>query len=176
MKITKSLFGTIMASFMGLLVVGCTTVKVSESVSDNTMAMTHVDPSEAALNAMFSLPKDEPIHMLNMIRLRDKAVYPAGSEFAGMGWTGAQAYAEYRRHAGPAVARVGGKSIYAGKPQLTLIGPEDEQWDSIFIIYYSDVGGLLALNQDPEFQKNALHRKAGVADSRLIRLVPSINP
>jgi len=130
----------------------------------------HISPNESALKAMQTLPIDEPIYMLNMIRLKDKADYEQDSEFASKGWTGAQAYAKYRHHAGAIVARLGGKSIYEGAAQLTLIGPKQEQWDSIFIIYYPNVAALQSLIQDPEYQKHAFHRRAGVADSRLIRM------
>ncbi|MEP3226608.1 MAG: DUF1330 domain-containing protein [Parasphingorhabdus sp.] len=136
----------------------------------------HIDANPKALGEMFKLPMDEEIHMLNMIKLKDKAEYPEGSEFAKKDWTGAQAYAEYRRHAGPIVARLGGSTHYTGLPQVTLIGPEGEQWDSIFIIYYPNVTVLQALFEDPEYQKHAFHRKAGVADSRLIRMVPAPTP
>ncbi|GAB5486925.1 MAG: DUF1330 domain-containing protein [Parasphingorhabdus sp.] len=136
----------------------------------------HIDANPKALGEMFKLPMDEEIHMLNMIKLKENAEYPDDSEFAKKGWTGAEAYAEYRRHAGPIVARLGGNTHYTGIPQLSLIGPKDEQWDSIFIIYYPDVTVLQALFEDPEYQKHAFHRKAGVADSRLIRMVPTPAP
>ncbi len=136
----------------------------------------HIDANPKALGEMFKLPMDEEIHMLNMIKLKDIAEYAEDSEFANKGWTGAKAYAEYRRHAGPIVARLGGSTHYTGLPQLTVIGPEEEQWDSIFIIYYPDVTVLQALFEDPEYQKHAFHRKARVADSRLIRMVPAPAP
>ncbi len=133
----------------------------------------YIDPTKKSLEAMSALPQDEPIYMLNMIRLKDKANYQGGSKFSNSGWTGNQAYTEYRRHAGPIVARLGGKSIFEAVSQLTLIGPEQENWDYIFIIYYPNVAALKALIEDPEYQAHAFHRSAGVADSRLIRITSS---
>ena len=119
---------------------------------------------------MQSLPTDEPSHMLNRIRFRDEAVYPEGSAFAEKGWTGEQAYAEYGRHSTPVARRVGGKPIYGATPQLTVIGPADEQWDAVFVMTYPSAAAFNAFLNDPEYKKHAFHRSAAVEDSRLIRL------
>lgn len=134
------------------------------------LSRSYINPSKEALESLLALPMNEPVYMLNMIRLKDEAEYQEDSKFADRGWTGSQAYAKYRQHAGAAVQRLGGKSIYEGIPQLTLIGPEQEQWDSIFIVYYPNVAALKALSEDPEYQAHAFHRGAGVFDSRLIRM------
>lgn len=172
MKFAIKFIAPIMTSYLALFAAAPVTAEHHQVAATQG----HIDANPKALGEMFKLPMNEEIHMLNMIKLKDKAEYPEGSEFAKKGWTGAQAYAEYRRHAGPIVARLGGSTHYTGLPQLTLIGPEDEQWDSIFIIYYPDVTVLQALSEDPEYQKHAFHRKAGVADSRLIRMVPAPAP
>ena len=137
------------------------------------MPKTYVNSDKKAYTAMQDLPKDEPLDMLNMIRYKDKADYEEGSEFAEKGWSGAQAYAEYSRYASPIANRVGGKVVYLGAPQLTVIGPEHEQWDAIFIVSYPNLNAFLALIGDPEYQQHAFHRSAGVADSRLVRMAPS---
>ncbi len=131
---------------------------------------TYIDSDKKAYDAMLELPVDQPLDMLNMIRYKDKAVYEEGSEFAKKNWTGEQAYAEYRRHSSPVARRVGSSVAYVGAPQLTVIGPEYEKWDSIFIIRYPNLKSFQALLSDPEYKKHAFHRSAAVADSRLIRL------
>lgn len=147
--------------------------KTASVTEQNIPSKGYVDANPNAVVEMLKLPMDEEIHLLNMMRFKDKAEYPEGSEFAKKGWTGAQAIAEFRRNAGSIVERVGGHTHYTGMPQLTLIGPEGEQWDSIFIISYPNVAAFQALLADPEYQKHFLHRKAGTADSRLIRMVPA---
>lgn len=137
---------------------------------------TYVNSDPKAYAAMQKLPKDQPLHMLNMIRFADKATYEAGSEFAARGWTGAQAYAEYSRHSGPIANKVGGTVVYLGMPQLTLIGPEHEKWDAIFIVSYPNLASFLALVGDREYKKHAFHRSAAVADSRLVRMAPTAAP
>jgi len=47
-----------------------------------------VDPTRESFGEFRDLPDDGPIHMLNLVRFRKKAVYPDGRES-----TGAEAYA-----------------------------------------------------------------------------------
>ncbi|MFK8047824.1 MAG: DUF1330 domain-containing protein [Halioglobus sp.] len=163
----------IVAATLSLFTVVLPATAEHHEAASASESMTYIDASTSALEAMLKLPMDEPIHRLNMIRFKEKAEYEKGSEFAAKGWTGAQAYAEYRRHAGPIAGRLGSKSLYGGMSQLTVIGPEGQQWDSIFILSYPNVLALKGLSEDPEYRKHAFHRTAGVADSRLIRMAPS---
>ena len=129
----------------------------------------NASPTEAQITAMAKLPDDGPIQMLNLIRLRDKAVYKDGTDA-----TGAQAYATYGRKSGPIFARLGGRIVWSGAPKLVLIGPEDERWDVAFIAEYPSASAFFALINDPEYKANVHHRQAAVEDSRLIRLAPDM--
>ena len=51
----------------------------------------HVDPSREHFDAFKALPRDTPILMLNLVRLRGQAAYPDGRTA-----TGAEAYADVR--------------------------------------------------------------------------------
>jgi len=51
--------------------------------------MDYVDPSRENFARFKALARDTPIHLLNQIRYRDKAVYPEGHPAAGLGWSGA---------------------------------------------------------------------------------------
>ena len=130
--------------------------------------MTHVDPERAAFDAFKALDREQPVEMLNLIRLRQRADYPDGREA-----TGAEAYAAYGARSAPIFARVGGSIVWRGAPQLTLIGPGDERWDIVFVARYPSAGAFLAMVTDPDYQRDAVpHRRAAVADSRLIRHAP----
>lgn len=152
------------------------THQASSVASQEHAAEGYIDADPKAVIEMLKLPMDEEIHLLNMMRFRDKAQYPEGSEFANKGWTGAQAVAEFRRNAASIVEKVGGHTHYTGVPQLTLIGPDGEQWDTIFIISYPNMKAFQTLLEDPDYKKHFFHRKAGTADSRLIRMVPATSP
>ena len=83
---------------------------------------------------------------------------------------GEDAYKAYGRESAPVFQRVGGRIIWRGAPQVTLIGPADERWDMGFIARYPSANAFLEMVTDPHYQKNAVpHRQAAVADSRLVR-------
>lgn len=132
----------------------------------------YINSTKQAYQAMQKLPADQPLHMLNMIKFAEIATYEPGSQHAAKNWTGRQAYREYGKYSTPILLAAGGKVIYSGEPQLTLIGPEHERWDAIFIISYPNAAAFLKFVNDPAYKKHAFHRSAAVADSRLIRLRP----
>ncbi len=127
----------------------------------------HIDPTKEAFAAFRENDRPGPIHMLNLVRLRDKAAYPDGRAA-----TGAEAYAAYGRESAPVLARVGGHIVWRGGFELTLIGPEDERWDECFIAEYPSVAAFVEMIRDPVYREAVKHRQAAVLDSRLIRLAP----
>jgi uncharacterized protein (DUF1330 family) len=129
--------------------------------------MASIDPTKERFAAFKDLPQDEPVHMLNLVRLRDKAAYPDGREA-----TGREAYQAYGRESGPVFRRLGGRQVWIGRPDLTLIGPADERWDIAFIAEYPSGAAFIAMLRDPVYREAVKHRQAAVADSRLIRLKP----
>lgn len=108
-----------------------------------------------------------PIHMINLVRLRDHALYDDGRVA-----TGAEAYAAYGRGAAPVLARLGGRIVWRGAMELMLIGPSAESWDLCFIAEYPSVGAFVAMIKDPDYRAAMVHRQAAVLDSRLIRTAP----
>ncbi|HEY2050044.1 MAG TPA: DUF1330 domain-containing protein [Caulobacteraceae bacterium] len=133
-----------------------------------------IDPTRAQFDAFKALPRDTPIHMLNLIRLKPFADYPEGHPNHGRGMSGLEAYREYGRTSAAVFARVGGRQVWAGRPETVVTGPIDERWDLAFIAEYPSAGAFLAMVTDPEYREHVRHRTAGVADSRLIRLAPVI--
>ena len=110
--------------------------------------------------------------MLNLIRLKPMADYAADHPNHGKAMTGLDAYRAYGRDSAAIFARVGGRQVWAGKPQGVVTGPADERWDLAFIAAYPNAGAFLAMVTDPAYREHVKHRTAGVEDSRLIRLAP----
>jgi uncharacterized protein (DUF1330 family) len=131
-----------------------------------------VDPTRENFNAFKALPRDTPIEMLNLVRYRDRALYPEGHSHANRNLTGAEAYAEYGRTSEPIFTRLGGKTIWRGKMEAMLTGPASEQWDACFIARYPHAGAFLAMVTDAEYKLAVVHRQAAVLTSRLIRTAP----
>ena len=124
----------------------------------------YIDPTKEVFAQFRENDRAGPIHMLNLVRLRDRAAYPDGRTA-----TGAQAYAAYGRESGPVFTRLGGKIVWMGGFELMVIGPSHERWDHCFIAEYPDVAAFVEMIRDPVYREAVKHRQAAVEDSRLIR-------
>lgn len=131
-----------------------------------------IDPVRAQFDAFKALPRDTPIDMLNLLRFRDRALYPAEHDHAGKGWSGREAYAEYGRASGSAFARAGGSILWRGRMEAMVIGPDDKHWDLAFIARYPHAGAFLAMVTDPGYRLAVINRQAAVLTSRLISFAP----
>lgn len=136
------------------------------------MAESYIDPAREAWEVFKTLPRDEPIQMLNLVRLKPRAEYPEGHPDHGKDLTGLDAYRAYGRTTAHIFKRLGGRQIWAGKPQVMVTGPASEAWDLAFIAEYPNAEAFIAMVRDPEYRELVQHRTAGVADSRLLRLAP----
>jgi uncharacterized protein (DUF1330 family) len=128
----------------------------------------HIDPNKETFAAFRAKDRPGPIHMLNLIRFRDKATYLDGRDM-----TGAEAYAAYGRESYPVFSRLGGRIVWRGRFELMLIGPSDEKWDECFIAEYPSVSAFVEMLRDSTYREAVNHRQVAVLDSRLIRLEPS---
>ncbi|HEY0105591.1 MAG TPA: DUF1330 domain-containing protein [Rhizomicrobium sp.] len=131
-----------------------------------------IDPSREQFDRFKSLPRDEPIHMLNLVRLRDVAAYPQGHPDHGKGLSGLDAYRAYGRTSAAVFKRVGGRQLWVGRPDAVVTGPADETWDLAFIAEYPSAAAFLEMVTDSGYREHVKHRQAAVLDSRLIRLKP----
>jgi hypothetical protein len=77
----------------------------------------YIDPTKQAFAEFRGNDREGPIHMLNLVRLCDQARYPDGQQT-----TGADAYAAYGRESRPVFTRIGGRIVWQGKFEQTLIG------------------------------------------------------
>lgn len=134
--------------------------------------MSSIDPTRQQFDAFKALPRDEPIQMLNLIRLKDQADYPPGHPNHGKGMSGLDAYREYGRASSEIFRSLGGRQVWAGRPDCVVTGPADERWDLAFIAEYPNAAAFLAMVTNPDYREHVKHRQAAVADSRLIRMKP----
>src|SRR5690348_9081980 len=137
------------------------------------MADAYIDPDRAAWELFKGLPREQPIHMLNLIRLRATAAYPEGHPDHGKPITGLQAYRRYGETIAPHLGRLNSRQVWAGKPQVMVTGPGSEAWDLAFIVEYPGTQAFIDMVRDPDYRENVVpHRTAAVADSRLLCLSP----
>lgn len=128
----------------------------------------YVNPERAIFKAFAQQKSSRSIHMLNLIKLNDTAIYDDGALVSGK-----EAYAAYVRRSGPVFQRVGGRIIWSGSFDLMLIGPQDEVWDIAFIAEYPNSDAFIEMVKDDEYQLAVKHRNAAVKTSRLIRISPN---
>jgi uncharacterized protein (DUF1330 family) len=126
-----------------------------------------INPTKEQFAAFQRMPDEGPIHMLNLVRLRDRAAYEDGREASG-----AEAYKAYARESAPVFERLGGRQFWVGRFDRMVIGPEQERWDLVFIAEYPNPAAFVAMVRDPAYREAVKHRTAAVAESRLIRLTP----
>lgn len=137
------------------------------------MSSANVDPERETWERFKALPRDRPIQMLNMIKLRPLAEYPPHHPDHGKGMTGRQAYDAYGREGAAIFQRIGGRQVWSASPEMTVIGPKGEDWDLIFVVEYPSADAFMSMIFDPEYREHIRLRTAAVADSRLIRLDPA---
>ena len=129
----------------------------------------YVDPSRENWQRFKDLPRDRPIHMLNLIKFRDLAEYPEGHPNHGKGLTGREAYDIYRAGFQRVVANDGAAMVWEAPMECVVTGPEGE-WDEAFVMGYPDSATFMKMVRNEEYIRDVVpHRTAAVADSRLIR-------
>ena len=129
--------------------------------------MAHIGFTGEEFNVFRSVARDGPIHMLNLVALREVAEYPDGRKVSG-----SDAYAAYGRETAPILERLGGRIVWRGRMEAMLIGPQEEVWDLCFIAEYPSVDAFVTMIKDPEYREAMVHRQVAVKDSRLIRMEP----
>jgi len=138
-----------------------------------THGMPHIDPNEAALEAMRQADPSQPIVMLNLLRFRVQALDGFGVD----GLTGRQAFQRYGQLNEADNVRFGSEPIWLGPAHRTIIG--DEQWDVAILVHYPTRKHFIDKLDDPDYRAISLVRAAALIDSRLIeltQLLPAPSP
>jgi len=129
--------------------------------------MSSIEPSPEKLQSFLESGSDgASIVMINLLRYREQANYPEG--FAGEPCSGREAYGRYGEVAIKTIAAVGGRMVWMGSVQATVIGPAGEEWDDAVLVEYPSRKAFLGMVSQPDYLAAAPHRTAALQDSRLI--------
>ena len=132
--------------------------------------MGSVEPSAQRLQEFIEGGEDDsPVVMINLLRYRAQAEYPEG--FDAEPCSGREAYQRYGAVALGRVALAGGRVVWMGSAQATLIGPDTEQWDDAVLVEYPSRKAFMRMLSQPEYLAATPHRTAALEDSRLIATV-----
>ena len=119
-----------------------------------------VTPSEEQMKGFLEGDQDTPIHMVNLLKFKEKAEYEDGRE---TNLTGQEAYAIYGAEVAAHIAKVGGQGIFAGQFSRLMLGEVEDLWDMVAIVTYPSKQAMLQMISDPAYAASAVHRTAGLA-------------
>ena len=128
-----------------------------------------VNPSPDAQASFFGGEEDGPFVMINLLKFKDKAEYPDGSDAE---LSGAQAYARYGVAVAKCLANVGAKPVYSGAVTGWMIGEVEENWDMVALAQYPSLEAFRNMVMSQEYQAAAVHRLAGLAGQLNIKTKP----
>ena len=128
-----------------------------------------VFPEPPQIADFFCAPEDGPIVMVNLLKFREKAEYPDGSDSH---LSGKEAYARYGEAVRELVEGLGGRIRYSGAVTGLLIGEVEDLWDAVALAEYPTLAAFQAMAMSPEMHAIEHHRKAGLAGQLNIRTRP----
>jgi len=136
--------------------------------------MASIEPSPEQLQALVAAAADDtPIVMINLLRYRDRAAYPAGTDAAPC--SGREAYQRYGARVTPMVVEAGGKILWFGNVAQVVIGPDAERWDDAVLVQYPSRKAFITMVSRPDYVEVSVHRTAALEDSRLIATITQAN-
>lgn len=111
--------------------------------------MGHIEPTEEQIQALAGYSTDEPLVMVNLLKFKEGE--------------GQALHQRYLTATLPLVQERGGRLLYRGQGQLTVIG--EAHWDEVVIIEYPNKQALLNVLQAPAYEAVAHYRNEAVEDS-----------
>lgn len=114
---------------------------------------------------------DGPIVMVNLLKFRDKAVYPDGREAE---LSGREAYMRYGREVAKLILAMGGRIVFAGDVTFLTLGVVEDLWDEVALAEYPSRAEFLRMTMSPEWRAIEVHREAGLEGQLNIETVPNL--
>jgi len=109
------------------------------------------------------------IHMVNLLKFKDKAEYKDRRQ---TDLTGQEAYQIYAKEVQGHLQKVGGKLIFSGQVSRLMLGEVEELWDWIAIAEYPSRKAMRSMIMDKNYRKSEEHRSAGLAGQLNIETKP----
>ncbi len=118
-----------------------------------------VTPNEEQIKGFMEGDADTLIHMVNLLKFKDKAEYEDGRE---TDLTGEQAYAIYGTEVRAHIEKVGGQLIFEGQVSCLMLGEVEDLWDKIAIVKYPGLKAMVEMTSDQAYSEISIHRTAGL--------------
>ena len=128
-----------------------------------------IDPTADQVRALRDAGPDGPVVMLNLLKFRVQANYPAGSPHAPC--SGAEAYSRYQTAFVETVGDVSSAEVvWEGKIDRTFIGDPSLDWDKCLLVRYPSRQHFLAMMANPTYRDALEHRYAGLERTLLMQM------
>ncbi len=112
-------------------------------------------------------PADTPVVMINILKFKDKS--GKGEE------SGREAYGRYSKNVAPLLAKVGGKVLWAGNVNQTVIGDTADQPDTVLIVQYPSKQAFISMSTSNEYRAISEDREIALEYGGLLAS-STINP
>ena len=130
-------------------------------------------PNAAQMAGFVEEPETGPIYMVNLLKFRDKAAYPDGSEAE---LSGREAYARYGAAVAQLLSDLGGGMVFMGDVSRLMLGEVEDLWDQVAIAWYPSRQAMLDMMQSEAYQAIHVHRDAGLAGQLNIETLNAVVP
>ena len=110
--------------------------------------MSAIRPTKEQILELINAPDEGPVMMLNLLKFAPK--------------TGAGEYNKYGDKVVRMVEATGGKVLWMGKVDQTLIGPVDETWDAIALVQYPSRKAFIEMTSTKDYDAAHEHRASGL--------------
>ena len=111
---------------------------------------------------------DGPIHMVNLLKFKEKAEYEDGRETVLSGY---EAYQLYAQAVSEIIRHYGGELMFAADVTFLALGQVEELWDEVAIATYPNRRALFDMSTSDEWRAASVHRTAGLAGQLNIETV-----
>lgn len=116
--------------------------------------MSAIRPNKEQFLELMNAPDEGPVVMLNLLKFKPRE--------------GASEYNKYGESAVQMVEARGGKVLWMGKVDQTLIGPVDEAWDAIALVQYPSRTAFIEMTSTKEYDAAHEHRESGLERTLLL--------
>jgi uncharacterized protein (DUF1330 family) len=125
-------------------------------------------PTPEQIARLMNEGPDGPIVMVNLLKFRAHADYPADKPEAKEKLSGREAYQRYGANVQPILGKIGASLVWSGHQQMVVIGGANEEWDELLCVRYPSRQTFLQMAASKEYNAIAYHRDAALERSALL--------
>jgi uncharacterized protein (DUF1330 family) len=120
--------------------------------------MSAIRPNKEQFLDLMNAPDEGPVVMLNLLKFKPH-----------------EGASEYNKYGGAVVQMVeatGGKVLWMGKVDQTLIGPVDEAWDAVALVQYPSRKAFVEMTSTKDYDAAHEHRESGLERTLVLACTP----